>query len=70
MKANDPFYDVPLTAMILLETVTAKGKRYYMDGKRVSREHKLSLNIYRQDSFVTRVESNAVRNWSTIYVPA
>lgn len=50
------------------QTVTATGKFYYIDGKRVSFDKFLEMKFQRrQDSFITRVSRSAVRNFSTVY---
>jgi len=54
--------------MQLCQTVTAKGTFYFVDSKRVSRDTFLAAKFQRrQDSFITRVEKNAVRNFSNVY---
>ena len=53
----------------LCQTVTATGKFYYVDGKRVTFEVFLAAKFQRrQDSFITRVSKHAVKNFSTIYL--
>ena len=53
--------------MSLLQTVTARGTFYYIDGKRVSRDAAISAKFQKRLScFITRVSKNAVRNWCTI----
>lgn len=50
----------------LLETVTAKGKTYYVNGKRVSRLAYIEAKTgKRLDCFVTRATAQAVRNYCT-----
>lgn len=52
----------------LLETVSPSGKRYFLDGKRVSRDAAILAKFQsRQDCFVTRCDTTFVRNYSTIY---
>ena len=52
----------------LCQTVTAKGKFYYIDGKRVSFDAFVEFKFGRRmDSFVTRVSPHAVKNFSTVY---
>jgi hypothetical protein len=53
----------------LLRTVTARGVRYFIDGKRCTREDHQRLKFRnRQDCFVTRSTKDAVRDWSTVTV--
>ena len=53
----------------LCQTVTAAGKFYYVDGKRVTFEAFLTAKFQRrQDNFITRVSKHAVKNLSTIYL--
>lgn len=60
-----------MTTLQLCQTVTGKGTFYYIDGKRVSRDSFLAAKFQRRmDSFVTRVERHAVKNFSTVYVAA
>ena len=50
--------------MQLLETVTANGKFYYVDSRRVSREKFIETKSgKRLDCFITRVSKHAIRNW-------
>ncbi len=50
--------------MQLLQTVTAKGTFYYIEGKRVSREAFITAKFQKRlDCFITRVSTKAVRNW-------
>jgi len=53
----------------LLHTVTSSGHRWFIDGKRVSRDAFLTAKFQRrQDSFITRATAQAVRNYSTVYI--
>lgn len=52
----------------LLQTVSDSGKRYFIDGKRVSREAFLSIKTgphVRLDCFMTRATRKIVRNYCT-----
>lgn len=52
----------------LLHTVTSKGHRYYVDGRRVSLDAFCAAKFgRRQDCFITRANKFAVRNYSTVY---
>ena len=58
-----------MQALQLCQTITRNGTFYYIDGKRVSRDSFLTAKFQRRmDSFVTRVERHAVKNFSTVYV--
>jgi hypothetical protein len=55
----------------LLRVVTAKGKRYYVDSRRVSRDAYLALKSgpgKSQDTFITRSDKHATRDWSTLRI--
>lgn len=53
----------------LLRTVTDKGTRYYIDGKRVSLEAFQDIKFRRrQDCFITRATRKAVRDYSTVTI--
>lgn len=59
------FGDNPET-LNLLETVTAKGKTYFINGRRVSRLAFIEAKTgKRLDCFVTRATKEAVRNYCT-----
>jgi len=50
----------------LLETVTAKGKTFFVNGRRVSRTAYIEAKTgKRLDCFVTRATKEAVRNYCT-----
>jgi hypothetical protein len=52
----------------LCHTVTSTGHRYYINGKRVSRDDFQLVKFQRrQDCFITRATAKAVRNYSTVY---
>ena len=55
----------------LLRTVTSKGPRYYIDGRRVSLEEFQTVKTgpgKRQDCFITRATRHAVRDYSTLTI--
>lgn len=57
-----------MTTHQLLQTVTAKGTFYFINGKRVSRDTFIEFKFQRrQDCFITRSTPQAVRNFSTVY---
>jgi len=48
----------------LLRTVTAKGERFYINSKRVSREAFITAKFGRRlDCFITRADRYAVRDY-------
>lgn len=59
-----------MSLLQLCRTVTSKGNRYYIDGRRVSLEAFQTAKFQRrQDCFITRATRKAVRDYSTVTVP-
>lgn len=55
----------------LLKTTTAKGTRYYVDSRRVSREAFLEIKSgpnKRQDCFITRSDKAGTRDYSCLTI--
>ena len=59
------------TSHQLARVTTARGTRYYIDGRRVSRDAMIDAKHgpgKRQDCFATRADRHAVRDYSTLTI--
>ena len=54
----------------LCETITPRGRRYYLDGKRVGSDHAAFIRQLskRRDCLCTRTRRNVTRNYVTLTV--